>query len=80
MEGLQKVVRWFLDTDDSPISHQNIIITFWPMAFTMFLETCMQVYSRVVVGNWGLRFTALFFVCLLYSPLKNAHFISQTYH
>jgi len=31
MEGLQKVVRWFLDADDSPISHQIIIITFWPI-------------------------------------------------
>jgi len=30
MEGLQKVVRWFLDADDSPNSYQNIIITFWP--------------------------------------------------
>jgi len=29
MEGLQKVVRWFLDADDSPNSHQNLIITFW---------------------------------------------------
>jgi len=31
MEGLQKVVRWFLDADDSPNSLQNIIITFWPI-------------------------------------------------
>jgi len=31
MEGLQKVVRWFLDADDSPISKKNIIITFWPI-------------------------------------------------
>jgi len=29
MEGLQKVVRWLLDADDSPNSNQNIIITFW---------------------------------------------------
>jgi len=27
MEGLQKVLIWFLDADDSPNSHQNIIIT-----------------------------------------------------
>jgi len=25
------VVRWFLDADDSPNSHQNVIITFWPI-------------------------------------------------
>jgi len=31
MEDLQKVVRWFLDADDSPNSHQNLIITFWPI-------------------------------------------------
>jgi len=31
MEGLQKVMRWFLDADDSPNSHQNLIITFWPV-------------------------------------------------
>jgi len=31
MEGLQKVVRWFLDGDDIPNSHQNLIITFWPV-------------------------------------------------
>jgi len=28
-KGLQKVVRWFLDTDDNPDSYQNLIITFW---------------------------------------------------
>jgi len=28
MEGLQNVVKWFLDADDSPNSHQNLIITF----------------------------------------------------
>jgi len=31
MEGLQKVVRWFVDASDSPNSHQNIVITFWPI-------------------------------------------------
>ena len=31
MDGLQKVVRWFLDANDNPNSHQNIIITFWPI-------------------------------------------------
>ena len=31
MEGLQKVVRWFLDANDNPNSHQNLIITFWPI-------------------------------------------------
>ena len=29
MKGLQKVVRWFLDADDNPDSHQNLSITFW---------------------------------------------------
>jgi len=24
-------VRWFLDADDNPDSHQNLIITFWPI-------------------------------------------------
>jgi len=28
-EGLQTEVRWFLDADDNPDSHQNLIITFW---------------------------------------------------
>jgi len=45
MEGLQKVVRWFLDANDNPNSHQNIIITFGP--FTTFFEICMQIYSVV---------------------------------
>jgi len=31
MKGLQKVVRWFLDSDDNLGSHQNLIITFWPI-------------------------------------------------
>jgi len=31
MKGLQKAVRWFLDADDNPASHQNLIITFWPI-------------------------------------------------
>jgi len=39
-----------------------------------------KILSQQVVGNWGLKDPALFFVCLLYSPLKNAHFISQAYH
>jgi len=45
MEGLQKVLRWFLYTDDSPNSNQNIILLFGP--FTMFLEICIQIYSMV---------------------------------
>jgi len=28
---MQKVVRWFLDADDNPDSHQSLIITFWPI-------------------------------------------------
>jgi len=39
------VVRWFLDADDNPDSHQNLIINFGP--FTMFLAICMQIYSVV---------------------------------
>jgi len=31
MDGLQKGVSWFLDADDDPDSHQNLIITFWPI-------------------------------------------------
>jgi len=31
MEGLQKVVRCFLDADDNEDSHQNLIVTFWPI-------------------------------------------------
>jgi len=30
-KGLQKVVIWFLDADDDPDSHQNLLITFWPI-------------------------------------------------
>jgi len=30
-EGLQKVVRWFLDADDNADSHRNPIITFKPI-------------------------------------------------
>jgi len=31
MKGLQKVMRCFLDADDNQNSHQNLIITFWPV-------------------------------------------------
>jgi len=41
-ERYAKVVRWFLDADDDPNSHKNLIITFGP--FTMFLEICMQIF------------------------------------
>jgi len=30
-KGLQKVVRWFLDADDNPDSHQTLIIVFCPI-------------------------------------------------
>jgi len=39
------VARWFLDTNDSPNSHQNLVLLFGP--FTMFLEICMQIYFVV---------------------------------
>jgi len=42
---LQKVVRWFLDTDNDPDSRQNLIITFSP--FTILLEICMHIHSLV---------------------------------
>jgi len=29
MKSLQKVVRWFLDADNNPDSHPNLLITFW---------------------------------------------------
>jgi len=38
-------MRWFLDADDNPDSHQNLIITFWPI--TVFLEICMQIHSVI---------------------------------
>ena len=41
---------------------------------------CSFCKKIAVVGNRGLSGPALFFVCFLYSPLKNAHFISQAYH
>jgi len=31
VKGLQKVVRRFLDAEGNPDSHQNLIITFWPI-------------------------------------------------
>jgi len=37
-------MRWFLDADDNPDSHQNLI-TFGP--FTMFLEISMQIHYVV---------------------------------
>jgi len=30
-QGLQKMMRWFLDADDNAGSHQNLRITFWPI-------------------------------------------------
>jgi len=30
-KGLQKVMQWFPDADNKPDSHQNLIITFWPI-------------------------------------------------
>jgi len=30
-KGPQKVVRRLLDADDNPDSHQNLIITLWPI-------------------------------------------------
>jgi len=31
MKSLQKVVRWILAVDENPDSHQNLIITLWPI-------------------------------------------------
>jgi len=44
------------------------------------LQENVNFYFNVVVGNRWLSGPALFFVCFLYSPLKNVHFISQAYH
>jgi len=41
------VVRWFLDADDNPDSHQNLIITFWPIY--KLLEICIKIHSVVFV-------------------------------
>jgi len=45
MEGLQKVVRWFLDAGIAQIPTKTELLLFGP--FTMFLEICMQIYSMV---------------------------------
>jgi len=45
MKGLQKVVGWFLDAHDDPDSHQNLIITFWPIYNVPWI--CIQIYSVV---------------------------------
>jgi len=44
-EGLLKVVKWFLDADDNPDSHQNQIITFWPIYNVP--KIYMQIHSVV---------------------------------
>jgi len=41
-EGLQQVVRWFLDVDDSLDFHQNLVTVLRFGPFPMFLEICMQ--------------------------------------
>jgi len=40
-----KVLKWFLDGDHNPDSHQNRINFFG--LFTLFLETCLQIHSVV---------------------------------
>jgi len=42
---VQNVVRCFLDADDNPDCHQNLIINFG--TFTVCLEICMQIHSVV---------------------------------
>jgi len=44
-ERSAKLVRWFLDADDDPNSHQNLIIMIWPIYSV--LEICIQIYSVV---------------------------------
>jgi len=41
------VVRWFLDADDKPDSHQSLISLLRFGQFAMFLEICMQIHSVV---------------------------------
>jgi len=59
MEGLQKMVRWFLDANDSPNSHQNIIITFWPiynvlwnLHANLFHGICMKSTKQQAKSMW----------------------------
>ena len=47
--------------------------------FQIFFAKKLPQIRQTVVENWGLKGPTLFFVCLLYSPLKNADFISQAY-
>jgi len=49
MKGLQKAVRWFLDADVNPDSHQNLVITFssiynvpWNLHANLFRGICIK--------------------------------------
>ena len=53
---------------------------YWWFCDPLFMCLLQVLCATWVVGNRGLSGHALFFVCFLYSPLKNAHFISQAYH
>jgi len=37
--------RWFLDADDDPDYHKNLLLL---GPFTIFLEICMQIYSVLI--------------------------------
>jgi len=39
------VVTWFLDADNNPDSHQNLVTVLLFGPFTMFLEICLQIHS-----------------------------------
>jgi len=39
------VVTWFLDADNNPDSHQNLVTALLFGPFTMFLEICLQIHS-----------------------------------
>jgi len=60
MEGLQNVVRWFLDADDNLDSHQSVIITFWPiynvpwngmLIYSMVFALSRQINKQKVCEN-----------------------------
>ena len=50
MEGLQKVVRWFLDAIDNPNSHQNIIITLWPI-YNVLLNLHANLFRGICIKS-----------------------------
>ena len=70
------MVRWFLDADDDPDSHQNLLLLFGP--FTIFLEICMQIHSVVKFAcKFIPEYLRFDFVKVLGSTLTSATFVSE---